>query len=71
MITDFPTRWLLIGCLAAIGLVFLIAYDTNRTVHAVEHIQADRWTGSDMRRWREELLIRNPDLDIPEAVNKP
>lgn len=31
----------------------------------------DRWTGSDMRRWRNELAERNGGVDVPEAVHTP
>ncbi len=31
---------------------------------------SDRWNGSDMRHWTEELLRLNPDLKLPPIPDK-
>lgn len=66
----FPFRWLLVFVAALLGLILMVVIDTNRTMHAVEHINADRWSGTDMHRWVDELISNNPHMNVPEAEHR-
>ena len=50
-----------------LSLVGVIAWNTQR----ITHNAVDRWTGSDMVRWAEELQSRNPILDVPTVAHRP